>query len=431
MEELQHCSHECALTSSETVASSICNICNKDELVKFTCKPCNFDLCEACSKLPSSVSHDFHPDHPLVLCQRKYDKKPARVVCSGCGNMSSGSFYKCKECEIYLDLDCALMENIIKGWDAKELLHDSHAHLLTRCRPGHGDARGSCLLYCNLHIHLRCADTLLRGLMHKSHRHRLFYVSSTDASGVFGRNNPCQICKGACMMSLNSYYHCVECGLKFHFECLRIPKSVLKKSHHIHPLVCKKFIAEEDDSLEYCGVCETKLHRGHHVYSCNECGFLGHIECILNEKAPPSPLRLKDLYSNDNDKEGPPANGGDFEVKQLENKLMVTGIEHIHVMRPVSMSELDGPLKCHICKENIRGGSPFKCEICDFQAHQFCADLGRQSTHPLHSNHLLILLPKLPARALRMDCDICKEEIYGFSLFCRICSFVIGINLNY
>lgn len=354
MEELQHCSHECALTSSETVASSICNICNKDELVKFTCKPCNFDLCEACSKLPSSVSHDFHPDHPLVLCQRKYDKKPARVVCSGCGNMSSGSFYKCKECEIYLDLDCALMENIIKGWDAKELLHDSHAHLLTRCRPGHGDARGSCLLCelplspsaicygcihcycflhercldlptkiqhpihpahplrrlsflrffcektcdacglgfisapfgcvdCNLHIHLRCADTLLRGLMHKSHRHRLFYVSSTDASGVFGRNNPCQICKGACMMSLNSYYHCVECGLKFHFECLRIPKSVLKKSHHIHPLVCKKFIAEEDDSLEYCGVCETKLHRGHHVYSCNECGFLGHIECILNE----------------------------------------------------------------------------------------------------------------------------------------------------
>jgi hypothetical protein len=35
--------------------------------------------------------------------------------------------------------------------------------------------------------------------------------------------------------------------------------------------------------LEYCGVCETLIHAGHHVYSCEECDFLGHIECILRE----------------------------------------------------------------------------------------------------------------------------------------------------
>jgi len=37
----------------------------------------------------------------------------------------------------------------------------------------------------------------------------------------------------------------------------------------------------DDDSLEYCGVCEIMVHVGHHVYFCQECDYIGHIECVL------------------------------------------------------------------------------------------------------------------------------------------------------
>ncbi|VVB02864.1 unnamed protein product [Arabis nemorensis] len=260
--------------------------------------------------------------------------------------MSSCSFYECKECEIYLDLGCALLNNIVTGWELREMLHYSHEHLLRRCRPG-PHARGSCLLCelplspssicygcvycysffhesclhllteirhpvhpehllrwidyirsggrtvcnacrdqiysvpfscleCRFDIQMRCADSLLRGLMHKSHEHKLFYVSPNAKHLVRG-DNPCQICNGTAS----------------------------------NPLVCK-IIPQEDDSLEYCGVCETMVHAGHHVYSCQECDFLGHIECILRE---------------------------------------VNDIRHIHVMKGVDMCEIRQEENCDICKE--------------------------------------------------------------------------------
>lgn len=353
-EEFQHFSHGCALTSPKIIAYGICNICNKDKPVQFCCNLCKFDLCKACSKLPHKVWHDFHSDHSLEFCLRQYDQKAAHIVCSACGNMSSGSFYKCKECETYLDLDCALMENIFRGWDVKEMLHYSHLHMLRRSRPGPDVEGSSCLLCdlplspsticfgcvhcylffhescldcpteirhhpvhpkhslrridykqncgggrkcnacgdnivngpfgcleCGFDLHLRCADSLLRGLLHKSHRHRLFYVA-TKARLTFSRGTPCQICSGSSMLSLDCFYQCVECDLYFHFECLGIPESVVRKSFHAHPLVCTVFKAH-DDSLDYCGVCETVVHAGHHVYNCEKCDFLGHIECILRK----------------------------------------------------------------------------------------------------------------------------------------------------
>ncbi|CAA7019844.1 unnamed protein product [Microthlaspi erraticum] len=306
-ELVKHFSHDCPLTSPETVSDGVCNSCFKEKPVEFSCNPCKFDLCKPCSYLPQKVSHDFH-EHPLEFCLREYDQKPDYIVCYGCGNMSSGSFYQCKDCEIYLDLDCAIHDNIFRGWESKEILHYSHCHLLRKSRPG-PDVRGSCLLceltlspssvcygcvhcylffhvgcldlpmeiqhpvhpshairrldytqtlgdgtncdacgedisgvplgclQCKFNLHLRCADSLLRGLVHKSHGHKLFYVS-TNAYRVFGEDSMCQICMKTDVISLYSYYRCVECGLKFHFECLEILESVVKKSLHIHPLVC-------------------------------------------------------------------------------------------------------------------------------------------------------------------------------------------------
>ena len=93
---------------------------------------------------------------------------------------------------------------------------------------------------------------------------------------------------------------------------------------------------------------------------------------------------------------------------------------HIHVMRIVDFSELDKSANCNICTTKILG-NPCKCETCSFQAHNFCAELGRPLQHRVH-NHPLTLLPKAPAGAgVTMNCDICTKDIEtGFNLFCRL-----------
>ncbi|CAA7044821.1 unnamed protein product [Microthlaspi erraticum] len=482
----QHFSHECALKSPKIVTDDICSICFEDVPVEFTCSRCNFDLCKACFELPQKVSHDFHPEHPLEFCLGQYDRKPGHVICSGCGNMCSRSFYECKKCEIYLDLGCALMENIFRGWDAKELLHYSHSHLLRRSRPG-PDAKGSCLLCelplspsaicygcvhcylfvhehcfgltmeihhpvhpkhllmrldyiqlcggdktcdacglsfvgvpfgclsCNFYIHLRCADSLLRGLVHKSHDHMLFYVATNAETALKKRG--CGICKRKRVVSLDCYYQCVQCDWKCHFKCLEIPESVVNTGFHIHPLVCKTFLAE-DDSLEHCGVCETVVNEGHYAYSCNECDFLGHIECILR-KDEPSPLYLKDLFS--------PSKDIKRRTDEIEDKIVVNDIGEIHELRLKmrDMTERCDSVYCKICAREIYG-NPWKCEDCNFVAHYYCAELGRPSRQRIHLDHVLTLLPHRPAGVI-INCNTCKNEISGFNLFCRICSFTICI----
>ncbi|CAA7044826.1 unnamed protein product [Microthlaspi erraticum] len=485
---LHHLLHECALTSPETVANGICNVCYKDVPIEFACKPCNFDLCKVCSNLKERIWHHLHPEHALEFCLREYqaDHKHPHVICSGCGNMSTSSFYWCKECEIYLDLGCAFLENTAVCWESKELLHDSHKHLLKRCRPG-PDAIDYCLLCelplspssicygcvecytflhehcldlpleiqhpghpahplrrldyiqaidkychvchfsfsgvpfgcleCDLYLHLRCADALLRGLVHKCHEHMLFFT--TDHRYSFKN---CQICMET-VGDDKSHYCCIQCGVEFHIACLGLPQSVVKKSYHIHPLVRKMF-QPDDDSLEYCGVCEIVLHTTQVAYVCEECDYAAHTECILRQEVP-SPLYLKDLYSC-NKVNTKSKNQQDCEASELEDKLVINDVRHLHVMRPVRMSVLDGNANCGLCARKIHD-SPWKCESCSFQIHHSCAEFGRPSIHPFH-NHPLTLLPYFFSWSKRMDCYTCSGRIdYGFYLFCRICNFVIHL----
>ncbi|CAA7015692.1 unnamed protein product [Microthlaspi erraticum] len=321
------------------------------------------------------MSHDFHPEHPLELClgEEDDDGETRYMVCSGCGNMFIGSRYECKKCEIYLDLGCALMENIFRCWDATEKFHDSHCHILRRCRPGpNANVSSSSCLLCELPL------------------------------------SPSAIC-----------YGCVHCYLFFHERCLHLPTEIqhpvqftnlmntkcsvelllmiarvlektvhvtVKKRLHIHPLRCKTFIAGSS-ATEYCGVCETIIHTEHRVYSCKECDFLGHVECCLRK---------------------------------------VNGEEHIHVMIPCKMSELLEQAKCDICGGEICS-SPCKCETCSFQSHHFCAELGWPSIHEFHPNHPLTLLP-CPPTYQAVECGICSKEISDFNLFCHVCNFIIHIS---
>ncbi|CDY12656.1 BnaA02g13240D [Brassica napus] len=400
---------------------------------------------------------------------------------------------ECKDCEIFLDLGCAILNNTKTSWYAEEKLHYSHAHFLRRCKPG-PDARGSCLmcelpltpsavsygcsqcylfahercldlpreiqhpvhqahpltrldfthtcgggkvcdacglhvegaplscLECSFYLHLRCADSLLRGLVHKSHQHKLFYLAN-NAKLRF--KNGCRVCMRDDDGSYGDYlYHCVECGWRSHFKCLEIPESVVNKSYHIHPLVCKIFLSE-DDSLEYCDVCETMVHAGHHAYCCEECGFLSHIECILHEEMP-SPLYLKDLYSHLGEKLTRPADHDDkCETKELENKLVVRLAMLRRLRKDAGYVIGFTNMRCDTCKEKIDYFNLF-CRICDFIICTKCAciELWRRyralENHPLHYNHILYMT----SRKTGSKCTACKPDIdiSKYVFFCSTCS---------
>lgn len=82
---------------------------------------------------------------------------------------------------------------------------------------------------------------------------------------------------------------------------------------------------------------------------------------------------------------------------------------------------MDNPY-CKICQDQIFG-NPWKCETCEFQAHDYCAELGQPSRHRLHPGHDLTLLPSYPAGGI-VNCNKCKEKILGFNLLCRTCNLV-------
>ncbi|CAA7047185.1 unnamed protein product [Microthlaspi erraticum] len=182
--------------------------------------------------------------------------------------------------------------------------------------------------------------------------------------------------------------------------------------------------------MEYCGVCETRINSRHHAYSCEECEFFCHIECILRKERP-SPLYVKDLYPGGGVIPRP-TERNNFEPIALAKKIVVTVYtgkvrsNHIHVMRLFHMTELGELAFCNICKERILD-SPWKCEICSFLAHNFCVELGEPSRHRLHSKHPLTLLSMPPARYV-LSCDICKGDIDGFNLFCRVCNFITDLS---
>ncbi|ESQ46091.1 hypothetical protein EUTSA_v10000100mg [Eutrema salsugineum] len=443
MAELKHVSHECVLTSPKTVENGICNICYKDEPVEFACDPCNFDLCKTCSNLPKKVSHNFHSKHPLEFCLRQTDQKPSHIICYACGNMSSGSFYECKECEIYLDLSCALMKNISRFWDAKEMLHNNHAHLVKRCRPG-PDARGSCLLcelplspssvcygcvHCYLFFHEHCLDlpTEIQHPLHpphplkrldyiqscgggrncdacgmtiySSHEHRLFYANNLDTYRL-GKVSKCHICKEYCG---NPFFYCVECGFRFHLKCLEIPElthnfcaelglPIRHRLHSKHPLTLLPDSPVAGFSM-ICDICSQKVS-GFNLF-CRICSFIVHVRCVLRHSQ-----FLGTLHRG--------------------QKLMVrargTYCLKNHSSFEVTVSS-SYPNTCTICEESLCG-KIVSCVDCREVYHTWCIK-GLQvklRSHPLHPGHKLRFFPVSGSK-----CAVCKLNITKYGYSCRKC----------
>nr|CAD1825389.1 unnamed protein product [Ananas comosus var. bracteatus] len=93
-----------------------------------------------------------------------------------------------------------------------------------------------------------------------------------------------------------------------------------------------------------------------------------------------------------------------------------------HPQHPLVQINMPYLFTCMGCKE-YGAGRRFRCQICGFDLHDFCA-LAPQSlhNHPFHHKHQLVFYIK-PGGFLHSKCDICGKSAKGYAFRCTSCSF--------
>nr|XP_027083204.1 uncharacterized protein LOC113705525 [Coffea arabica] len=84
---------------------------------------------------------------------------------------------------------------------------------------------------------------------------------------------------------------------------------------------------------------------------------------------------------------------------------------------------------CYGCQEQILDPAAYCCFACDFFLHKRCAKLPRQITHPMHSQHPLVLLGKPPYSSGSCICDACGQGGWKFFTYhCSRCEFDLDVS---
>ncbi|KAK0597613.1 hypothetical protein LWI29_026872 [Acer saccharum] len=244
--------------------SLFCCCCLKSILDSaYVCFPCKLFIHESCfDTIPERINSSFHPQHPLLqrsIISTTAAKEPR--YCQACGERVEGIELRCQKCKYS--------------------------------------------------FHVSCGKRTTPGLTLDGQEHKLFYLDYWDHSG------DCSVCKNPCEGGA-AICRCIQRGENFHINCI-LPHQ-LKHESHDHDLTLTNSVVPRCNPDEYhCDVCETKGDIKRHVYHCEECYYIAHIECVLAEDQDP-PLKMI-LKSKD-----------DSEQQSNDNVQEVEAEEHIEKM---------------------------------------------------------------------------------------------------
>ncbi|XVE68397.1 hypothetical protein DITRI_Ditri09bG0065000 [Diplodiscus trichospermus] len=201
-----------------------CVACKKNlhGTVSYICLPCTFLLHESCvNDMPMQVQSPFHPQH--ILLPRAI-RKGSSKICNACMEAVTGISFCCNKCDVI--------------------------------------------------YHVSCAKYQTRAIKHNCHPHYLLQYGKSIISGIY-----CQSCHRSCS---DSSFSGRMCDFDIHLECIPLQPNV-KHRHHSHPLVLTIPFVEDDLGEFYCDMCEKKRNTEHHIYYCEECNYIGHIDCAISE----------------------------------------------------------------------------------------------------------------------------------------------------
>ncbi|XP_010529595.1 PREDICTED: uncharacterized protein LOC104806404 [Tarenaya hassleriana] len=303
-----HPNHKLYLTRrSDTFV--VCEVCGYASLgFHFSCRACRFVIDVKCAFLREigqtfydkhdgkTIKHALHRGHELTLVNFGTYQT---VRCYMCGEELLGPSYSCTQCVRFRGFHKTCMEwpSLVEGHPIapQHVLQLDHPDLWYPEDPecfACGDRIESLFGYKvtgperGIFYHIECGSSLVRPLRRQGHAHEFYYVHDKPCKGVRGGGNNGTILRCAsCREEVrNSYYRCLKCNLYFHFGCLRdgawLPRTA-KHRHHVHWLSLKEYACYGG---YYCDICEESRYSQHPSYGCDDCGFVGHIECIVCEE---------------------------------------------------------------------------------------------------------------------------------------------------
>ncbi|KAK2652894.1 hypothetical protein Ddye_012750 [Dipteronia dyeriana] len=223
--------------------SLFCCCCLKSILDSaYVCFPCKLFVHKSCfDTIPERIESSFHPQHPLHPRSITITATKESIYCQACGERVEGVELRCQKCKYS--------------------------------------------------FHVSCGKRTTPGLTLDDQEHKLFYLDYWDHTG------DCGVCKNPCEGG-GAICRCIQRGESFHINCILPP--ALNHESHEHRLTLTNLVVPRCNPNEYhCDVCEMKGDIKRHVYHCEDCYYIAHIECILAEKDPPLKIVLKNKDDSD------------------------------------------------------------------------------------------------------------------------------------
>ncbi|CAK7329520.1 unnamed protein product [Dovyalis caffra] len=404
---------------------ALCKVC-KDychDPYYYSCSVCVFNLHDMCANLPSWYSNPFHL-HKLLSFQTNVIGEPEQCQCHACSRDIDGYThgYKCEECDVYLDVECALLRPTIKEDEDRDVDED-----LPRCYFCWEFIISSVEFYkrepCRFYLHKSCAELKLPEEL--SHFYRRCPLTLCTKRNSYN-------CK-ACLQNRNGFHClCFKCNFRLDSNCSLLPEKMKSEGQdlychptHGHPLT---LVDVTDDEAIQCVACQKS--NCDKTYVCRwggTCKFFLHQWCfdlppwISNPYFPAGPkleltpecfpkARCRVCYYLWNGLFYRPPSI--LSKKQQKNSVALTF--NVHVKCPVEvstiayqahphnlifientidndMTDIKNGYKCSACgKDCISSSRLFRCVKCNYSLHLECGPLpciipykSQLHTHPL------------------------------------------------
>ncbi|CAL5430895.1 unnamed protein product [Camellia sinensis] len=272
------------------------------------------------------------------------NKKKNDKVCDVCVQPISAPFYGCSLCDFLLHKLCAELPTVLK--------HPCHSHQLILfkknlegfdifkcigCRNICNGYTFTCVECKDYYLDIKCA-ALPKFIMHEVHEHPLKLRKDCQIEGCV-----------ACDRSVELFsFGCSTCNFNLHYTCALLPRTITHR-YDEHPFILTyNTIVIEDDPDEYiCEFCEEDINPNFWFYHCVKCDHSACARCIYKEEEIYPNINWGSTYNFDG---------------------------HCHPLTLVVVTNKN--TICDYCDGGYRhfyNGIGFKCVLCNFMFHPFCA----------------------------------------------------------
>ncbi|KAL1208344.1 Protein VACUOLELESS GAMETOPHYTES [Cardamine amara subsp. amara] len=198
------------------------------------------------------------------------------TLCQACVfQICSEPFYSCEQCDFILHQKCANLPR-----KKRHVCHNYPFTLQTDSL-----LKTSTCFICNQEftgfryksnkhrvLDVRCG-AISEPFEHRSHLHPLYYTKDVESSSCDGYDIDEFNCEN---------FSCDECVFSLDYKRAILPQKVMRHRYDDHPLSLS--YGESSVNGDYwCEACETKVNPEEWFYTCDDCGVILHISCVLGD----------------------------------------------------------------------------------------------------------------------------------------------------